>query len=159
FGGPSAVETMHAILKEDPADLTRTGAAVPPALERIVRRCLEKNPEQRFQSAKDLGFNLEAIAAESGASVVVPAATLPLDVKRRPRLVPAIAIGLAIVAAAVGGFVAARSTSFTPQPAFTRLTFRRGTVLSARFAPDGQTIVYSAAWQGNRPELFSTRVG
>jgi eukaryotic-like serine/threonine-protein kinase len=158
FEGPSAVETMHAILKADPPDSARVGVVVPPALERTIRRCLEKNPDQRFQSAKDLGFNLEAIAAEAGASVVMPAVQ-PLPAKARSRLVPALAIGFAIVAAAVGGFFAARSMSGTPQPTFTRVTFRRGTVQSARFAPDGQTIVFSAAWQGDAPELFSTRIG
>ncbi|HXG69550.1 MAG TPA: serine/threonine-protein kinase [Gemmatimonadaceae bacterium] len=60
FVGDTAVETLNAILKEDPPDLPTTGAPVSPALERIVTHCLEKNPEQRFQSARDLAFALEA---------------------------------------------------------------------------------------------------
>jgi len=54
FHGDSSVETMSAILKQDPPELTETNRAVPPALERIVRHCLEKNPDERFQSASDI---------------------------------------------------------------------------------------------------------
>ena len=60
FRGDSAADTMSAILREDPPDLTLTGQNIPPGLERIVRHCLEKNPEQRFQSARDLAFDLES---------------------------------------------------------------------------------------------------
>src|SRR5205823_10219494 len=65
FSGPSPVETMSAILKEDPPELTTPSGSVPPALDRIVRRCLEKNPEERFQSARDLGFALEALSGSA----------------------------------------------------------------------------------------------
>ncbi len=61
FRGESAADTMSAILKEEPAELSETARNVPPALERIVRHCLEKNPALRFQSAGDLAFNLEAL--------------------------------------------------------------------------------------------------
>ena len=58
FHGETSVETMSAILREDPPDLTATNQIVPPVLERIVRHCLEKNPEERFQSARDVAFAL-----------------------------------------------------------------------------------------------------
>lgn len=60
FRGDTAVETLHAILKEDPPDLSTPSSPVSPALARVVTHCLEKNPEQRFQSARDLTFALEA---------------------------------------------------------------------------------------------------
>jgi serine/threonine protein kinase/Tol biopolymer transport system component len=66
FGGESAVEMMNAILKEEPPELGETNAKVSPQLEKIVRRCLEKKPERRFQSASDLGFALEALSSPSG---------------------------------------------------------------------------------------------
>ncbi|MEK6322704.1 MAG: protein kinase [Acidobacteriota bacterium] len=69
FQGKSAVEVMHAILKEEPPELSETSRQIPPQLERIVRRCLEKNPEHRFQSTSDLGFALEALSAPSGSRV------------------------------------------------------------------------------------------
>ena len=62
FRRDTAAETMTAILKEDPPEFSETAHTVAPGLERIVRRCLEKNPEQRFQSAKDLAFALEALS-------------------------------------------------------------------------------------------------
>jgi Tol biopolymer transport system component len=69
FQGKSSVEVMHAILKEEPPELSETSRQIPPQLERIVRRCLEKNPEQRFQSTSDLGFALEALSAPSGSRI------------------------------------------------------------------------------------------
>src|SRR5580704_19451657 len=65
FHGDSPVDTMSAILKEDPTDLTETNRNVSPALERIVRHCLEKNPAERFQSARDVAFNLGALTEVS----------------------------------------------------------------------------------------------
>jgi Tol biopolymer transport system component len=72
FSGDSAVEVMNAILKEEPPELSETNAKISPALDKIVRRCLEKKPERRFQTASDLGFALEALAmtSSSGANRV-----------------------------------------------------------------------------------------
>ncbi|MGI8543044.1 MAG: protein kinase domain-containing protein, partial [Aridibacter sp.] len=67
FKGESAVETLNAILKEDPPDISASSSNVPPALERVVRHCLEKSPEERFQSARDLAFALEAVSGFSGS--------------------------------------------------------------------------------------------
>ena len=78
FHGDSAVESLNAILKDDPAELTETSANINPALDKIVRRCLEKRPERRFHSAHDLGFALEALTAPSDSSVktvTMPAVT------------------------------------------------------------------------------------
>jgi serine/threonine protein kinase len=76
FQADSAGETMAAILKEDPPDLSVTNQAISPGLERIVRHCLEKNPEQRFHSAHDLAFDIEALSGtSSGADVRAPSAT------------------------------------------------------------------------------------
>src|SRR6202167_6132039 len=69
FRGESAADTMSAILKEEPAELSETARNVPPALERTVLHCLEKNPAHRFQSAGDLAFNLETLTDRSVASV------------------------------------------------------------------------------------------
>ena len=74
FQKPTSAETMSAILNEDPPRISQLVQTVPPALQRIVQRCLEKNPEQRFQSASDLGFALEALS-DSGSAIVSPAQT------------------------------------------------------------------------------------
>ncbi len=70
FSGDSAIEVMNAILKDEPPELSETNSKISPALDKIVRRCLEKKPERRFQTASDLGFALEALATTSslGAS-------------------------------------------------------------------------------------------
>ena len=79
FSGDSRIETLHAVLKDHPADLATLRPDVPPTLERVVRRCLEKTPERRFQSARDLVFALETLthashAPRSGAAPPVPPA-------------------------------------------------------------------------------------
>ena len=155
FHGDSPVETMSAILKEEPPDLIETNRNVPSALERIVRHCLEKNPAERFQSARDLAFNLEAMSEISSSRSGAQA--LPIEKekmeRRWMRLTGASALLLASWAAVY--FIANRGTA--ANPIFHEITFRNGTIWDARFAPDGQTIVYGANWEGNPAELFSTR--
>src|SRR5438132_2144774 len=68
FKGDSSVETMNAILKEDPPELSVSAVGVPPVIDLVVRHCLEKNREERFQSARDLAFDLERISSVSGSS-------------------------------------------------------------------------------------------
>jgi Tol biopolymer transport system component len=153
FRGASAVETMNAILKEDPPDLTETNRQLPPALERIVSHCLEKNPQERFQSARDIAFDLEALSGQS-AQAVLPVT----ETERRFQWKP-VAGGLAAVLIAAASFVAGRRGTERPVPEFKPLTFRRGTIDAARFAPDGRTIVYQARWEGKPSEIFSTQPG
>jgi Tol biopolymer transport system component len=155
FRGDSSVETMNAILKEDPAEISATNRSLPPALERLIRRCLEKSPEERFQSARDLAFALDALSGHSGSSATQAALVAPIDQRKR-WLLPAAAIALFAVVA-VGSFSAGlwkgRASGATPVK-FQPMTFRPQTLFRAAFAPDGKTFVYSAALTGNRPELF-----
>ena len=96
FKGESAAETMSAILKEEPPELTETNRAVPAALERIVRHCLEKNPVERFQSARDIAFDLESLSSESVAAGAVTSAS-----RRRHYASYWVALGVLGVAAIV----------------------------------------------------------
>jgi eukaryotic-like serine/threonine-protein kinase len=150
FKGDSDVETMAAILNQDPPE---TPAGVLPAhLERIVRRCLEKKPEQRFQSASDIAFALEAMSGNvSGSQVAIDAPPA-----RGRRVGAALLVSALAVGATVGGLVAWRAPVSAPPPpvAFEARTFDRLPIMNARFMPDGQTIVYSAASRGYVPELF-----
>src|ERR1700757_1141699 len=86
FSRETAAETMTAILKEDPPDLTELNHNISPALERIPRHCLEKSPEQRFQSARDLAFDLEALSHFSGSSAKVVAQPSAIQRLRRFQL-------------------------------------------------------------------------
>jgi Tol biopolymer transport system component len=150
FRGDSAVETLTAILREDPPELPPASGA----LDRVIRHCLEKRPEERFQSARDLAFQLEALA--SGSAVSAEGLAAPLAARRSRRLVT---LGAAALLAAAG-YLAGRlgDAGLPAAAAFQRLTFRHGRVAEARFAPDGQTIVYAASWEGRPVELFAGRV-
>ena len=155
FRRNSSVETMNAILKEEPGELAQPGKEFPPILERIVKRCLEKNPDARFRSAQDLAFALDTVSGSSGTGVKV--ATDKGTITRR-RLLLAVA-GLAVLVALPAlGFLTGSRMAERPVPAFQRLTFRRGGPFSARFTPDGRAIVYAAAWDGDPIRLFSTRI-
>jgi eukaryotic-like serine/threonine-protein kinase len=149
FKGESSVETMNAILHEEPPELTDTGLHVSPGLERIIRRCLEKSPQRRFQSASDLAFALETMTATSGISVA------PSPAKRARYRWALLAIVLALV---LGGLFSLWFARKRPtQVKFSPVSFRPGTIYSARFAPDGQTILYTAALEGGMPDLYSVR--
>ncbi|HKD17930.1 MAG TPA: protein kinase [Thermoanaerobaculia bacterium] len=155
FRGDSAADTMSAILREDPPDLSLTNQQVSPGLERILRHCLEKNPEQRFHSAHDVAFALETLSGVSTPRLE-PA-------KSRMRLRASSGVLLAAVAAAIAVGLVAGHTLWRPRapesPSFRRLTFRRGPVWTARFVPDGSMVVYSASWDGvQKPQLYSTRL-
>ncbi|HEV8658401.1 MAG TPA: protein kinase [Thermoanaerobaculia bacterium] len=152
FQRSSGVETMNAVLKEEPPELSEVQPTTPPALDRVIRHCLEKHPEARFQSARDLAFDLEAISDPS-----TPSGSRQRVAAQRRRLVP-ILLAL-IVAAAIAAviFYAGRASRKLSPPTFRRLTFQKGFVSGARFAPDGQ-IVYSANWSPTNSQIFTSRL-
>ena len=156
FHGDSAADTMSAILSKEPPELSETNRNIPPGLERIVRHCLEKSPDERFHSAHDLAFDLQAISSETSGETRPHAAAVSGTARRKiPLLWAAAALAIGVV---LGG-VAASLLLRTPPPAppnFQRLTFRRGYVWTARFAPDGKTVVYGAAWEGQPVEIYTT---
>jgi Tol biopolymer transport system component len=155
FRGDTAADTITAILTREPPDLTQTGKDVPPGFDRLVRHCLEKNPEERFQSARDVAFDLESL---SNVSAPTGAVAVGAPSARRRWLAPAlIAAAVALAAGLVAGYRAGKKAGYAPPPAFQELTFRRGELYSARFAPDGQTVIYAAAWEGKPVEVFATR--
>jgi Tol biopolymer transport system component len=153
FQGDSAADTMSAILKEDPPDLSVTNQNISPGLERIVRHCLEKNPEQRFHSAHDLAFDLEALSTTSGA----PSAVGGVKAVRGPLLrVPVLAAAAAVALGVLLGHLLWHAPK-PAAPSYRRITFRRGNLGIARFGPDGRSVVYSASWEGQPMEIYTTR--
>ncbi|HTK69087.1 MAG TPA: protein kinase [Candidatus Eisenbacteria bacterium] len=144
FRAPTTAETMTAILRSDPPPLT----GAPALLERPVRHCLEKDPNERYQSAHDLAFQLEGSLDSSleGAARAKP----------RGRWLAV----TAILASVAGGLLAVAPRWLNPPakpPEFHRITFRPGFAWAGRFAPDGRTIVYSASWGEAPLETYSTR--
>jgi hypothetical protein len=148
FTGETTSEIETAILREEPPELATIDSRIPSALERIARRCLEKRPEDRFESARDVAFALEAVATTTGSRRRREA---------RPRGAPAPAALL--LGLAMGALTLAALRRPPSPPSYTKLTFRRGAILSARFVHDGQTVVYSAAWDGQPAQVFATRIG
>ena len=154
FDRGSVADTLSAILKEDPAPLSGTNLAVPPALERVVQRCLEKDPAERFQSARDLAFALDALSLGAIGPTSGQTATAP------PRPWRGVGVTAAVAAALAAAFVLGRALApggTSQTPTITRLTFERGVIRTARFAPDSGTIVYGARWGGDPSKLFVAR--
>jgi serine/threonine protein kinase len=150
FRGETAHQTVKAVLHEDPPELSAPRGAIPPGLERLVLHCLEKDPEARFQSMKDIAFDLSSMT-DPGA--VERRRGGPRSWRFKARWMAAGAAGLAaagLLAAALGWPPFARAQP----PAFTRLTFEPGTVESAFFGPDGRTVYFSLRRHGGRPGLF-----
>jgi Tol biopolymer transport system component len=151
FRSGSIVESGYSILHDDPQPLP---PSVPPGVAQLVQRCLAKDPEQRFQSARDVAFALEALRG-TGAST--PAEPLPTLGRGRARAIRVIGWLVPVLLAVLGAYVAGRAArSTSPQPRVHQLTFHRGTVYAARFAADGKRVHFSAAWNDPVPELFTT---
>jgi serine/threonine protein kinase len=148
FRGETEADTMTAVLLSEPSGLALDEAAIPPAYQDIVKHCLEKEREDRFQSARDLGFALQTVAAPGKQAASWKPTT------RFSKLLPW------AVAAVLGVLVVILSTSEllrapVSRPMYMGLTSEAGTIDSARFAPD-HSIVYSAAWNNKPSQLFST---
>jgi eukaryotic-like serine/threonine-protein kinase len=162
FSGGSAADIMSAILHQDPPELTGFNHDVPPAIERIVRHCLEKNPEGRFRSAHDIAFDLESISTLSSST----SRSSDLSGTGRISLRHSWLLALFVVAVCIGaGIFLAKRSSVRPSQ-MRRLTFQRGYVYSARFAPDGtqpdfapdgNSAYYSASWYGASVQTYTTK--
>jgi Tol biopolymer transport system component len=160
FAGKTGAETLAAIIREEPQPIQQLAPKAPPPVRWIVERCLAKDPEERYASTKDLARDLRSARAhlsETSASGALEPAE-PAKTRRRRWIAPAV---FALAGGIAVGFLGRGITAGrTDMPArFQRLTFQRGTILTTRFAPDGQTIVYSAAWDGRPLEVLSTRTG
>jgi len=154
FHRDTAADSMTAILTEDPPDLAASRPDLSPALDRIIRHCLEKNANERFQNVRDVAFALEALSGSQVSRGVAPVGPPPGRWRRT-----AMIAALVVAAFVAGGLLTRRLT-----PTATPITFETKTLTSqwvtrARFTSDGQTIVFSAAESGNVPELFMLRPG
>jgi eukaryotic-like serine/threonine-protein kinase len=152
FRRNTSAETMTAILNQDPPEFSAASAgAIAPALEGIVRHCIEKQPAQRFQSASDVAFALESLSGTTQPSVAIA----PSGHKHWAARVFA-GIVLLACGAAFGLWLHPKAVELHPD--LHRITFRRGTIWNARFTPDGN-IIYGAAWEGRGEELFAAEHG
>ncbi len=163
FERPTPAQTLSAIIETEPEALNTLAPKTPMNLSWVVERCLAKDPEDRYGSTKDLARDLAALrdhSSWSSATGVAPPAGRRLRFSQTALAATALAVvGLAALTYFAGRKVQATLDREAPPPKRTTLTFRRGYLTGARFAPDGHTIVYSACWDGKRSEIFTTRVG
>jgi Tol biopolymer transport system component len=156
FSGGSRASLIAAILTVDPPPITQVQPLAPPALDRVVKKCLQKDPDERWQSASDLASELQWITTSSSQSqVAVPLAARTGS--RRRTWWPLVAIAGATVVASSAWWLAVRVAQ-KPQPKFTRLTYLQGYLSNARFAYGGQSAVYSAQWNDDPLQLYSVRM-
>ncbi|HEY1435768.1 MAG TPA: serine/threonine-protein kinase, partial [Thermoanaerobaculia bacterium] len=159
FQRPTRAETLVAIIREEPEPLAALCPRAPVPLLWIVERCMARLPEERYASSRDLARDLKSVR-DHFSQIDSGADGAPLLLKAEPRrsrrwLSGAVALGVAALVASAYFFgTSVRTPSL---PSFHRLTFRDGTVWSARFAPDGRTVVYGAAWSGGPIRAYATR--
>ncbi len=159
FARASAPETMTAIIRAEPEPLATAAPDSPVPLRWVVERCLAKDREERYAATKDLARDLARLReglTEGSLSGAVIAATPAAARGRQRSLALALAAATLLVGAAIG-VVATRKPRQGP-PTYRPVTFHRGALGGARFAPDGKTILYTAAWEGKPPQIYSTRL-
>ncbi|HEY1434873.1 MAG TPA: serine/threonine-protein kinase, partial [Thermoanaerobaculia bacterium] len=158
FQRSTHAETLTAIIREDIEPVAQINASVPAPFRWIIERCLQKDPEERYASTRDLARDVRGVKehlseAVTGVSGETSGGTRPAP-PRRKSTVGFVAAGVAVLAALGIGMLLQKRLVKTLPPSYQQITFGSGTIRAARFAPDGQTIVYSAAWDGAPLKLF-----
>src|SRR6202521_2068719 len=155
FQKKTAVDTLAAILNDEPEPIAAVNPQSPVPLRWIVERCLEKDPRERYASTQDLAHDLSGLGEHLSETSGVFEPVTPRATSRRRLIAPLLGAALIAFGLVAGNLL--RSTPRSTVPRLPQVTFRRGVTGSARFAPDGQAIVYAASWEGQPWELFSTR--
>jgi eukaryotic-like serine/threonine-protein kinase len=174
FGGSTSAIIFEAILNRAPTPPPQLNPGLPSDLSRIIGRALEKDRELRYQAASEIRAELKGLkrdldssrsaaaqgtaSAAHAAGAVASAAVTPAAVARK-----GYSLGLTGLIACVALFLGAGAGWFlrgtwmpVSQPSYHQLTFRRGTIRSAHFTPNGQSVVYGASWEGSPIDLFIT---
>jgi len=164
FQGVTSAGLFDSILHKQPPSILSMNAAVPAELEQIVGKCLEKDREMRYQTAAEIRGDLRRLqrdgSSSSRATAAAPAPAVAMPAVRQGRRMMTVAAIAAAAVALVVGIYIGRLLYLqppAPPPLYHQLTFRRGSIRTARFGPDGQTILYSAAWQGNPSDVYTAR--
>ena len=156
FHRSTSVETLSMILNEDPAPALTVKQGLPLPLIWTIERCLSKDPAGRYASTRDLALEVRMLPDHSSDLVVTD--RRPLSAARRAGVLAAALVAIAVAVIAYGTLSQRIGIGgIAPPLTFTQLTFRRGHIINARFAPDGQTVLYAAAWGDAPAQVFETR--
>ena len=155
FEGSTQASLISAIMRDEPRSMSELAPLSPSSLERCVKQCLAKDAEDRWQTAGDLRRELQWIASGSSVASAAVTGTEPRRRRASPARVAAGVFALAAVLLAAAWWVSHRSP--VSQPEYTARTYRPISIFNAVFAPDGKTIVFSAAPEGNVPRLYIIR--
>ena len=148
----TSVDTLAAILNEEPEPITKLNSRIPPPVRWIVERCLCKDPGSRYVSTRDLARDLAMVRDHSSE---ISAGALTPDARRKTW--PVLGALVLIAALAVGALLLLPGVRKTGPPTYRQLTFRRGFILPARFAPDGHAVIYSAHWEREPYHIYTLR--
>ncbi len=166
FTGTTSGVISEAILNRSPVPPSRIIPELPAEFELILSKALEKDPELRCQTAAELRADLRRLKREresgrtatgSGSSGSVNPILKGAPPAKRAWISMALTAAVALAVGWGGGIFTAKRQGQTLQPLYHQLTYRRGTVYGARFVPDGQSVIYSAGWEGQPVGLYSTR--
>jgi Tol biopolymer transport system component/predicted Ser/Thr protein kinase len=157
FQRGTQAETLTAIIREDVEPVAQLNTGVPPPFRWIVERCLQKDPEERYASTRDLARDVRSVREHLSEVTVTgetSGAVAPSKAPRKRAVMRTVLAITAVLAAILAGMLLQKQLGRSSPPSYQQITFGSGTIRTARFAPDGQTIVYSAAWDGGPLKLF-----
>ena len=161
FHQPTSVETLSMIIRGEPERPLVVNPALPSPVVWTIERCLSKDPADRYASTRDLARDVQTLRDHAADLDTLEGTRLGART-RRSRLLVAGSIAVALGAGAAAVYFATRPgppgvvAEAAPAPTFKQLTFRRGFIQNARFAPGGQTVIYAAGWDGGPARLFET---
>ncbi len=157
FQKKTAIDTLGAILNEEPEPIAGVNPLTPVPLRWIVERCHQKDPELRYASTRDLARDL-GVVRDHASEITSRGTLVAAPEKKARRLILVAATVAALLGAGLGAGWLLRGRKRADPPHLRQVTFRRGVTGQGRFAPDGQTIVYAAAWDGPPYRIYTTRV-
>jgi eukaryotic-like serine/threonine-protein kinase len=153
FGGGSAAETLSSILRDEPEPIERINPAVPAPLRWIVGRCLAKLSRDRYVSTRDLARDVRFLGQHLAEADAGRISTAPPTAARSSYFRLAVAAAAVLILAVAGALFVARRLRPPAQPEFRPMTFRKGVVSRALFAPN-DSILYTASWEGNSAHSY-----
>ncbi len=165
FQKKTTVETLAAIINEEPEPVQAINSHIAAPIRWLIERCMEKNPNDRYASTRDLARDIQSIRDHYSEVASTSESALdvaqPIQRKRKlHKIFDVVAVALILILGSALFFMTREQPKTKTKPvSYHRLTYRRGPIGTAQFSRDGQTIVYSAVWEGGTRDLYLSRPG